>query len=205
MLDAGKLQHRGRDIHHVENRLLVDRAGSPDPRTADDQWRADAALRQEAFVQPEWSHSDSCPTGAILRVCAFPSPHEGAVFSEINGRMERPNAAGLAAEHGPQIVALGPVVGEEDDDGVVVLADLLQVVEEPPDVPVEVLHHRGVDLHLSAQLGVRRGREVNRPRHEPELRGALDLFVDESELLQPPETHLPYGVPTNVVAALVTA
>jgi hypothetical protein len=64
-----------------------------------------------------------------------------------------------AGDHLEQVGALGAVVAEHDEDRVVVLADLLQMVDQPPDVVVEVLHHTGVQLHLLAQQGARRRRQ----------------------------------------------
>ena len=45
--------------------------------------------------------------------------------------------------------AFGTVVGHEQDEGVVELALLAQVIDDPADVPVHALDHRRVDLHGS--------------------------------------------------------
>ena len=49
--------------------------------------------------------------------------------------------------HAIDRVALGAVVGEEQDERVVVLPGVLQELQQAPDVMVEVLDHRGVELH----------------------------------------------------------
>jgi hypothetical protein len=46
------------------------------------------------------------------------------------------------------------VVGEEDDQRVVVLTDIPQELHHPAEVVVHVLHHAGIDFHASRSEGL---------------------------------------------------
>ncbi|MNN45486.1 hypothetical protein D3C81_1598240 [compost metagenome] len=47
------------------------------------------------------------------------------------------------------VLASRTVVGHEDDQRVVMSADLLQVVDQAADVHVQVVDHGSVDFHLA--------------------------------------------------------
>ena len=59
----------------------------------------------------------------------------------VDGGEEEVAGAGRAGDQPVEVVALGAVVTEDDEDGVLVLADLLQVVDELADVEVQVLQN----------------------------------------------------------------
>ena len=106
-----------------------------------------------------------------------------------------------AGDHLEQVGALGAVVAEHDEDRVVVLADLLQMVDQPPDVVVEVLHHAGVQLHLLAQHGARRRRQQRGVGHEPHALGELRARGHDAHLDLALQPLLAHRIPALVVLA----
>jgi hypothetical protein len=80
---------------------------------------------------------------------------------------------------------LGPVVGEEQEQRVVVLADLLQVVDQATHVVVQVLDQGGVEVHLARDRSARDGSQVAPERDVPEPLGQVRVGADDAELLAP--------------------
>ncbi len=116
---------------------------------------------------------------------------------------------GLVADVVPQLVpaavgaALGraPVVGDQHHDGVVGLAEPVDLVQDPPDVVVGVGHEGRVDLHhpgveaLPVRVDVVPGLDPRRPGRQ------LRAGRHDAELLLPGEGPFPPGVPAVVEAA----
>ena len=106
-----------------------------------------------------------------------------------------------AGDHLEQVGALGAVVAEDDEDRVVVFADLLQVLDQAADMVVHVLHHAGVHLHLLAEQGARRRRQQRRVGDEPHALGQLRAWWHDAHLDLPLQPRLPYRIPADVVLA----
>jgi hypothetical protein len=119
----------------------------------------------------------------------------------VDRREQEVARARRAGDHLEQVGALGAVVAEHDEDRVLVLADLLQVVDQPPDVVVHVLHHAGVELHLLAEQGAAGRREQRWVGHEPHALGQLRARGRDAHLDLPLQALLAHGVPALVVFA----
>ena len=48
-----------------------------------------------------------------------------------------------------RVVAFRAVIGEEQDEGILVFARIFQVPEQPADILIQRLDHRGVELHAA--------------------------------------------------------
>src|SRR5690606_2996451 len=83
---------------------------------------------------------------------------------------------------------LGAVIRGEHDERVLVLADRLQIIDEAPDVEIEIADHRGVDLHASRLDAPLLRRQRAPPRLEARVVDRLGVLRDETELLLAGET-----------------
>jgi hypothetical protein len=93
------------------------------------------------------------------------------------------------------------LIAEHDEDRVVVLADPLQVVDEPSDVEVEVLDHSCVQLHLLAEDGPGRRRQHDGVGNEPHALGEFRGRRHDPKLDLALQALLPHRVPALVVLA----
>ena len=57
---------------------------------------------------------------------------------------------GVPGHHGPQVVSFSPVIGDDDYDGVVVLTDLLEIIEYPPDLITAAARTLPTTVHVPA-------------------------------------------------------
>ena len=149
---------------------------------------------------------DTCAhIGPYADVGARVAPRVGMGLRPVDRREEVVARARRAGDHLEEVGALGAVVAEHDEDRVLVLADLLQVVDEPADVEVEVLHHAGVEFHLLAEDGPGRRRQHDGVGHEPHALGELRACGHDAELDLPLQSLLPHRVPALVVLADVAS
>ena len=105
------------------------------------------------------------------------------------------NARLPAAQAAVEALAVRPVVGQENEDGVVADSQFLDLPQQPPEVVVEIAHHR-VDrlrgsiqteplIHFEILIGHLKGRvrrvegNVQEERAAPVLLHKPDRFVGE--------------------------
>ena len=144
-----------------------------DGRSADDERVPDAAFREPSLVLTEGRHRHLRPHRAVGDARARIAPRVGMGLRPMDRREEVVTRSRRARDHFEEVSSLGAVVAEHDEDGVLVLADLLEVVYEPADVEVEVLHHAGVELHLLAENGPARRCQHDGIRNKPHSLGEL--------------------------------
>ena len=84
------------------------------------------------------------PGRSVFGERALASNEIVARLCEIGRRMQITQGAGSTRHHTDQVVSFCSVVGEKDNDRVVVLANLLQIIEYAPDLVVHVFNHRGI-------------------------------------------------------------
>ena len=198
---AGDLEQRRHEVGHVHEPVVDAPLGPLDGRSADDERVPDTAFREPALVLAEGRHRHLRPHRAVADVRARIAPRVGMGLRPIDRREEVVTRARRARDHLEEVGSLGAVVAEHDEDRVLVLADLLEVVDEPADVEVEVLHHSGVELHLLAEDGPARRSQHDGIGNEPHPLGELRARGHDAELDLPLQSLLPHRVPTLVVLA----
>ena len=157
---AGHFEQRGHDVRHVQDALVVDAAlGLLHDRTADDEGVADAALGQVALVLAERSHRNLRPHRAVADVGVRITPGVEMRLRPGERSEQEIARAGRAHNRLEEVGSFRAVVPEHDEDRVVVFADLLEIINQPPAMVVHILHHAGVELHLFATDGSCRGRQ----------------------------------------------
>jgi hypothetical protein len=93
----------------------------------------------------------------------------------------------------------GPVVADDGiDEGVVEHTELLDRVDESPDVVVGVLEEPGIHLHLAGEHGLQVVGHVDPGRDLLRSGGELRLGRHDAELLLAAQDLLPQGVPPGV-------
>ena len=104
--------------------------------------------------------------------------------------------------HRPALGA-GAVVGDDDDQRVVQLADLFQEIEDAPEVIIGEAHETGIDFHHTGiqPLGVSRQRVPN--GHVRVVRRQLGAWRDDAHLELALVDDLAVLVPAHVELALV--
>ena len=126
------------------------RAGRSAP--AHDRRHAHAAFRREALPQAERRHGLG-PGGT--------EPGVGAHAAQVGEAVVEPLRDPVGVRlHATDLVALGAVVREEEDERVVVATAVPQGLKQAADVVVEVLDHRGVDLHHAGLAPLLFGQEL---------------------------------------------
>ena len=181
---------------------VVDAAGGPlHVWSADDQRVADAALGQLALELAERRHRHLGPHRPIADPGARVTPRIGMGLRPGDRRVEVVARTRGPRDHPEQVGALSTVIAEEDEYGVVVFADLLQVFDEPADVVVHVLHHAGVEFHLLAEYVAACGGKHDRIGHKPHPFGKLGAGRHDAHLDLPLQPLLAYRIPALVVFA----
>ena len=172
----------------------------PLTRQLDDQRRGRTAFRtRETLHQPERRGADFGPARAV-------GSHGTGVSEPVQPVID----CGAGHRRRKRRGTFGTVVGHEDDQGAVVLADSLQVVHQPTDVPIQVADHRGVDLHQPClacafrvgQLGPAPGART--PLARPgDARVRLHGLRYQTQLLHALDAPQPDRFVAGVVAALL--
>lgn len=184
---ARNLDQRRQDVDDVE-RVVTEPARRRNPAwPSHNQRRSDAALVYLALEATEGRVADLCPCPAIGRI--------GVGAAEERGSIEPRLAVGDI------LFAATPVVGQEQDEGVVRPADGAQRFEHAANAEVHDFDLRGVDGHLELleRLVLRiipRG-YLFLPRSKCRVAG------HDSERFHPGKTAGPHPVPTDVIAAHV--
>ena len=194
MAGAGELEQRRCDVGHVRHGLLGRAALHARP-PGDRRYR-DAAFVHEGFVQPERRRAHLRPARAVFGVRARLADVRVAVVHVLVDPLA---GAGNVIHR----VAVGAVVGQEEDEGVVELAGLLQVVEHAADVLVHVVDHRRVYRHalgFRSLLGSAQAVPLRPRRMAFEHRR---VGSDQAELLHALETFAAQRVVAVLVARLV--
>lgn len=194
--EGGEDVHDGREVVH-DFALRQRELGIPhDARTSD------AALGDHRLVPFARRGSGARPAGAV--------PGEGVgvanVFNVVVVVLFNDLNQGNAFGHGQGLeeFALGAIVADEHDKGVVQLAALLEVREHAAHVLVEEVDHGGVGFHAAGRVRLVGGGHVGpRGARLADHGRGLDVGGDEAALDEGLEALLPQGLGSGGVLALV--
>ena len=209
--DAGGLEDRRTDVDHVRELRAHHVVGLHPRRPRDHHRVARAAEVARRLLAPlERCVAGVRPRGGDVRRRVVATERlEAAVLLDqlglLRGIEDQPvEERQLVERAGDRALEARAVVApDEDDQGVVEVAHLLDLVQQPADVPVGVLLVAGVDLHLPRVQLLRRVVERVPRRERVGPRGQLGVLRDDPELLLPLERPLAQRVPPVVEPALV--
>ncbi len=202
-LDAQGVQHRGDHVDRVAV-LLADLALGPDALGPDHHERVgDSAAIGLALPAPERRVAGVCPAPGVVVVGlgAAEILERGQVLLHVVGNVVEK----LRFVHRADRAALGAraIVGDHHDQGVLVLADVLEEADQLADVVVRVFEVAGEHLHEAGEqppLVVRQLAPILYVRIVPRQPGVRG---DDPELLLANEHLVAIGVPALVEMALV--
>ncbi len=170
MRHAGEVEQGRRDIHRSREGL-ADRALAFERLAGQERHDADAALGGVRLVEPRRRRRRLRPARAVPDIGIGPPDILQPVVVVLGDEFHQ-----LGTEHRHRLDqrALRAVVRQEQDHRIVEIAACLQVRHEAADVPVDALHHRGIDFHRAggdrALLGIhlvpRLGARHHRMRHD---------------------------------------
>ena len=126
-VDAGYLQESGSEIQHT-GELSIRLAAPGELGMKDDRGRPYAALTWKTLVEPEGCRAHLPPARTIADIRSGP-PQVVQTIVEVRRHP-------VPGHQIMDVVRLGSVVGQENQDRVVELADLLQVRDELADILV---------------------------------------------------------------------
>ena len=203
--DAQQLVDGGHDIGHVDE-LVPHGAPLPrrDPRgPVDHQRHVHAALVGVLLVPLERAVAALGPAPRVVHIAAgaadLVQPGDGLLGHLVDA------VEPLHLVHHPERAALlgRPVVGQHDQDGVVELAQMVEAVDQPPDLVVGVVEEGGEGLLEAGREDlVALGQGV--PRLHARVAGRQPgPLRDHAEVQLAPVPALPHDVPSLVVAAPV--
>ena len=202
-VDAERLEHGG---HHVDRVrvLAADLALGLDALgPVHDEPVGDAAAVGLPLPPPERRVARERPAPrVVVEVLGAAEVVEGGeVLLEVVGHVVEE----LVLVHRAVRSALGagPVVGDDHDDGVVQLAQVVQEVQHPSDLVVGVLEESGEDLHHPGVELALVVRQVGPLLHVGVVAGQLGVLGDDAEFLLTGEHLFAVGVPAVVELARV--
>ena len=178
-------------------------------RPVHDERRGDAAFVDPVLVEPERRVREVGPGGAVALVGVLAAGHDARVVAEAHGLAGARRRLGdhqlvdelLRCDALRDVLRAGAVVGQEDDQGVLELAGLLERLNDAADALVHAVDLRRIDLHAAQQpfamlrLGPRRLGRI--------AVGQPPGGMDDAVLHQAREPLLAQPVPARVEPALV--
>ncbi|MNP20874.1 hypothetical protein D3C76_1134680 [compost metagenome] len=150
ILHAGQLQNGGYEVHGMQH-VAIDLAALDRLRVADDRRNLDTTLGDEALEVGERRRAHLRPLRPEGDVGALAAHVFRAVVEGLVDPVLDPVAV-LGGAQGFGGGRLRPVVGHEQDEGVVEFAGLAQMLDHTTDVVVQVVDHGRVDLHRPGLL-----------------------------------------------------
>ena len=175
----------GHDVDRVQV-LMADLAARGDVAGPGDQQRVGhaALVAGEPLPVREGRVERPRPAGGVVGIGVGPAELVDAGQVGLDGVGDVVEELVLVERAVGAALAAGPVVGGDDDDGVLQLPGLLQVVEQPPDLvvgvgdePGVVLGHAGEQAPLVLAQGVPGPHEVQLGPRLPVGPGGLGLAV----------------------------
>ena len=198
---AEQLVDGGHDVVHVVE-LVAQAAGVVDAgRPVDDEGDVDPALVGVLLVPLERRVAGLGPAPRVVGVAVGPADVVDPADGLVGGLHDHVEVLHLVHDaEGPALLA-GPVVREQDHDGVLQPAQPVELGQEPADLVVGVLEEGGEGLlEACGQEPLVLGQAV--PRLHPGVAGGqLGPLGQQAELLLAGEPPVPGGVPAVVEPA----
>ena len=202
-LDAHHVVDGGDDVAHVVE-LVAHRTGVVDHRRpVDDHGHVDAALVGVLLVPLERRVAGLGPSPRVVGVAVGPADVVEAADGLV-GRLHQEVEELHLVQHAERSALLaGPVVRQQEDQGVVELAERVELVDQPADLVVGVVQEGGEGLlQAGGQPLVGVGHLV--PGLDPGVaRRQLGVGRDQPQLELAGEPPVAGGVPSFVVAPAV--
>jgi len=132
-LCSGEFEQSRDDVDNVAGSRADFSAGGDPGRPREQQRSSDTALVRPGFVAAEGRVANRRPAGS-----------EAEVGARRTGRLR--GIVPVVAHHN---LGTGAVVGEEKDKRVLPFAHRFDLVNDPPDLQIHAVYHRGMDRHLA--------------------------------------------------------
>jgi hypothetical protein len=142
MINACQVEQRRHDVPHMEERMIHTAFIGFPARTFYYQWRFDATFGGKCLKHAAGRHAGLEPARPKLNKGIFQASIFQAVIKRIHiliglTRIDRFR------------MAVGAVIREKKDHGIVVFADLFQVIKDLLDLLVHLVYHRRIHFHVA--------------------------------------------------------
>ena len=172
-------------------------------RPVDDQGIRDAAEVRVLLVEAEGRVRGVGPAHRIMGEGAGLAHHVIEFFRFFQRHAAAQGRGEDIGRAGGRALRRAAIVGEDQDQGVVELAQRRKLIRQPPDIAVERRDHAGIDLHIAGVEPLLAGAE-RVPGLRAEGKGRqLGVLGNDARRLLPRQPLGPHGVPALVEAALI--